>query len=182
MILFCLVMLPLTPHERPPPVRLRFCFVANSPRLGLRLRARNVCFRIMDGTWTQSWPRYVRRHAGQNTPLKEIGRTIGVHPGTVGRWFPREGERQQRPDGDQVVSFAREYKRPMVEALIAAGYLCLDDVPEVQVIELQSDFTVQALLDELREWIDSRAADFDDVGDNIIASIDDGLKKRGKRA
>lgn len=136
----------------------------------------------MDETWTQTWPRYVRRHAGQNTPLKTIGRDIGVHPGTVGRWFPRADERQQRPDGDQVVSFARKYGRPMVEALIAAGYLRLDDVPEVQVIELQSDFTVQALLEELREWIDSHAADVDDVGDNIIASIDDGLKKRGQRA
>lgn len=147
----------------------------------------------MSESWEKTWPQYVRRHSGAAL-VKEIGENAGVHPSTVGRWLPAVG-RPKRPDGDHVVKFARAYRRPPVEALIAAGYLQPNDISDNDVIELGaslSDVSADELLKEVRRRIpDDRAAastaDGDHLGERYLEDLGnpgggDRLKQRSKRA
>jgi hypothetical protein len=148
---------------------------------------------IMKDAWEKTWPEYVRRHS-RNAPLKDIGERITVHPGTIGRWLGTGDTSPTRPDGDQVVKFARAYGRPPVEALIAAGYLKTHDVADNEVIELGaalSDVSADELLAEVRRRIHDdvpRAPDGDvhHVSDYARSigrpDSDHPLKQRNKRA
>ena len=65
---------------------------------------------------------YVLRVAGTETQSRDIAALIGVDPSAISRW-----KRGESPRLSSVIAFARAYKRPVVEALIAAGYLDLSD-------------------------------------------------------
>lgn len=70
----------------------------------------------------ESFWEYVLRVAGADTQGRDIAALIGVDPSSVSRW--KKGE---SPKLSSVIAFARAYKRPVVEALIAASYLDLSD-------------------------------------------------------
>jgi transcriptional regulator with XRE-family HTH domain len=71
---------------------------------------------------TESFWDYVSRVAGADQQNRDIAAHVGVDPSAVSRW--KKGE---PPRLSSVIASARAYKRPAVEALIAAGYLDLSD-------------------------------------------------------
>lgn len=66
---------------------------------------------------TESWSEYVRR-VGRGVQRKDIAAAAGINQSGLSRWIAGD-----RPDAAKVVSFARAFQRPPVEALVAAGYL-----------------------------------------------------------
>lgn len=93
-----------------------------------------------------------------------------------------------------MIAFARGYKRPYDEALIAAGYLTTDDIGEGRPIEIgssSSDLTADELLAEISLRIQDRGPrtpshevdNVDRILDDLGSTGGDGrLKKRGKGA
>lgn len=88
--------------------------------------------------------------------LKTVARTedgvtiadaAGVTPPQVSRW--KTGK--NRPDADKLARFARKYQRPPVEALVAAGYLTVEEAAEVIEIHRGADaLTDEELLAEVQ--------------------------------
>ncbi|MBB1512023.1 helix-turn-helix transcriptional regulator [Tessaracoccus sp. MC1627] len=72
-------------------------------------------------TWTQ----FVRTVATE-TPHAEIGRRIGITGASVGRWFSLGS----LPDPQTAAKFARAFRRPVLEAFVAAGFLTADEAGE----------------------------------------------------
>lgn len=102
------------------------------------MSARNISAMAME------WWEYVQRHAGRDTQNKDIAAAVGCHPSQISRWA--QGE---QPRATSVVSFARAYNRPPVEALIAAGYLELDEVAgAVQIQTSPHDLSSEELAAE----------------------------------
>ena len=92
------------------------------------------------------WWSYFKRIAGTETG-RVIAEAAGVSEPQVSRW--KSGK--NRPDADALARFARHYKRPPVEAIVAAGYLRRDEVLEaVEVIRPLSELGDEELLDEIR--------------------------------
>ena len=65
-----------------------------------------------------TWWQYVVRIAGTDMQ-KQMSTDTGISQTAFSRW--KTG--QNKPEAPHVITFARAYRRPPVEALIAAGYL-----------------------------------------------------------
>jgi transcriptional regulator with XRE-family HTH domain len=92
----------------------------------------------------ETWPEYVRRVTRGHTQA-QIAKKSGVAESNIGRWI--RGEHGQ-PKPDNVLALAKAFGQPVVEALVAAGYLSADEV-NVERTPL-SAYTDIELLDELR--------------------------------
>lgn len=71
------------------------------------------------------WYAYVRRIAGADSDMK-IAARIGVTQSTVSRW------RDRSPNARHVIEFARQYGRPIPEALIEAYGLSAADLEQTE--------------------------------------------------
>lgn len=67
---------------------------------------------------TKSWSRYVRAVIGERRN-NEVAELVGVTETTIGNWVNAKGFK--RPGSEEVVKFARAFRQPLHEALIAAG-------------------------------------------------------------
>lgn len=67
------------------------------------------------------WPAYVR--ATTSDINSEIARRTGLNQGSVSRWF-----KGSTPDPASVAAFAKGYRQPVLEALMAAGIVAPEDV------------------------------------------------------
>ena len=76
-----------------------------------------------------------------------IARRLGVSESKVSYW--KRGERP--PTISEAITVAREYGRPPLEGLVAAGYLSPEEVPGQVVVEQKGlgAFTDAQLADEL---------------------------------
>lgn len=79
------------------------------------------------------WSRYVTTVAGSHEQTAIASRT-GVSQGTVSRWLSR----RYTPDkAAPVVAFARGYNRPVLEALVAAGMITIEDTTALPTENVQ---------------------------------------------
>lgn len=102
-----------------------------------------------------TWWTYFKRTAGTETG-RVIAEAAGVSEPQVSRW--KTGK--NRPDAESVVRFARYYKRPPVEALIAAGYIDAHETSApVQVVRHTADMDDDELLAEIKRRLEDRHAD-----------------------
>lgn len=93
-----------------------------------------------------SWWTYLKKVAGTEDG-QTIAEAAGVTPPQVSRW--KTGK--NRPDADKLATFARRYKRPPVEALVAAGYLSSAEATEAIEVHLGlAAITNEELLAEIR--------------------------------
>lgn len=67
---------------------------------------------------TKSWSRYVRAVIGARKN-NEVAEMVGVSETTIGNWVKAKGF--TRPGAGEVVKFARAFRQPLHEALLAAG-------------------------------------------------------------
>jgi transcriptional regulator with XRE-family HTH domain len=72
---------------------------------------------------SETWWKYVERITGC-AHQDRIAQHTEIEPSSVWQWKSRHN----RPKAEHVITFARAYHRPPVEALIAAGYLDPTDV------------------------------------------------------
>lgn len=92
------------------------------------------------------WWRYVMRVAGTDVQ-KDIAKTGKVDHATVNRWANGAA-----PSFGSVVSFARAYHRPVVEALVASGLLSESDVGNaIEVVEDPARWGDETLIAELAQ-------------------------------
>lgn len=95
----------------------------------------------------ETWAEYVRRVSAGLTQT-QIAEKSGVAQTNVGRWL--RGDPGQ-PKADSVVAFARAFKQPPVEALIAAGYLSIEEgAPGKGARTNLSQYSSDELIAELR--------------------------------
>ena len=87
-----------------------------------------------------TWWDYVERTAPGETQ-EQIARKTDVATPTVGRW------KQSTPKPDSVAAFARAYRRPVLKAFVAAGFLTADEAGAQVVIEHAEDPSDEELLD-----------------------------------
>lgn len=67
------------------------------------------------------WNAYVRRVTGADRQV-DVARKTGIDQTTISRWLnPARGH--ARISSQSVVAFARGYQRPVLEALVAAGFI-----------------------------------------------------------
>jgi len=78
--------------------------------------------------------------------IAQISDRSGVAQSNVGRWL--RGERGQ-PKPDSVIAFARAFDQPVVEALVAAGYVDRSDVAAGARTPLD-EYSTAEIIDELR--------------------------------
>lgn len=91
------------------------------------------------------WAYVLERSGGQQQ--SDIGEAFGVNQTTVSKW--KTGKVTPKPEN--VIQFARAFRRPPVEALIAAGYLTESEAADViEVRPSMADATDDALLNEVR--------------------------------
>lgn len=88
-----------------------------------------------------TWWEYVQQKA-QGATQAEIAEKTGIAQSSVARW------RTVSPKSDNAVAFAHAYKRPVLEALIAAGVITEQDA---QITEAPQDLTKVELEDLLSE-------------------------------
>lgn len=93
----------------------------------------------------EDWPTYVRR-IGAGMTQAQIAAKSGASVSNVGRWL--RGEHSQ-PGADAVIAFAKAFRRPINEALAAAGYVSEGEIDTPQRTAL-SDYSSAELFDELR--------------------------------
>ena len=89
-----------------------------------------------------NWAAYITRVGGT---AARIAATLNISPSTVGEsrgWLGGSS-----PSIEQVRAFAHAYDRPVLEALIAAGYL---EPADAQGVTLVGDISSDELLNELR--------------------------------
>lgn len=79
----------------------------------------------MDGAAqsAETWPEYLRRVAGAQSQAL-IAEYLGAGRLSVCNWL----QGKTRPKAETVIRVARAYGRSPVEALLAAGYLTVDEV------------------------------------------------------
>jgi len=94
----------------------------------------------------QTWPDYVRRVAAGLTQAQIAAQTGGVSTSNVGRWLRAE---PGQPEANNVIAFARAFRRDPVEALAAAGYLRPDESDPTARTPL-SQYSYRELIDELQ--------------------------------
>jgi hypothetical protein len=93
----------------------------------------------------ETWWEYVERHAGRDSPNKAIAVAAGVNASQISRW--REGD---TPSARPVINFARYYRRPPTEALIAAGYLNPDEAAGIAQLTMSvRDLAPDVLVSEI---------------------------------
>ena len=97
----------------------------------------------------ETWPEYVRRIAGTLTQAQIAVKIGGVSTSNIGRWLRGE---PGMPAAENVIAFAKGFKRPPIEALIAAGYFDPDEVIPQARTPL-SEFSNAELMDELRRRV-----------------------------
>jgi transcriptional regulator with XRE-family HTH domain len=98
----------------------------------------------------EAWSRYVRHVAG-NLTAKEVAARTSISESTVGNWL--RGEHFTRPDLWRVRDFALVFKRPVPEALIAAGFDESDFGGTIPPKPDPSALTADELLAELRRRV-----------------------------
>lgn len=81
-----------------------------------------------------SWWNYVTR-----TAKTDVQKTMAAKTGISETAFSRWKRGANRPEAPHVITFARAYGRPPVEALVAANILGVDDV--AAVIEVHSEIS-----------------------------------------
>lgn len=72
-----------------------------------------------DDQITKSWSDFVRATIG-DLAKKVVAERIGVSDSTVGNWV--NGDHFSQPNANLVIRFAREFGRPIPDALVASGY------------------------------------------------------------
>src|SRR5882762_2010399 len=98
----------------------------------------------------ETWWAYVIR-VTKNAPQKVIAEKAGVDGSSISRW--KEGV---TPKGEAVVAFARAYKRPPIEALIAARYIEPDEVGgAIEISISMGEVSDAALLEELASRLEA---------------------------
>ena len=80
---------------------------------------------------TRSWSRYVRSIIGTRKN-NEVAALVGVSETTVGNWINAKGF--TRPGSEEVVKFARAFRQPLHEALIAAGIGTKADYNHITIV------------------------------------------------
>ena len=100
----------------------------------------------MTETWlTETWPEYLRRIAGGATQA-QIAERIGIGRLSVCNWL----QGKTRPKAETVIIVARVYQRAPIEALLAAGYLQLDEAgAPIKIHASPRDLPAQELADEV---------------------------------
>ena len=73
----------------------------------------------------ETWPEYVRRISGPATQA-QIAERIGIGRLSVCNWL----HGKTRPKAETVITVARAFGRPPVEALLAAAYLRADEIDQ----------------------------------------------------
>lgn len=93
-----------------------------------------------------SWYDYVKAVV-PDVPKKEIAAASGVDSSTVSRWSSGLA-----PKPEDVAAFTRAYKRPVLEAFVAAGFLTEEEAGVQPVARLDlSKVEVRRLLREVQE-------------------------------
>ena len=91
---------------------------------------------------TETWPDYLRRITG-NATQAQIAERIGIGRLSVCNWL----HGKTRPKAETVITVARVYGRPPVEALLAAQYLEPTEVQ--QPIDGLSSMEILTTIDEV---------------------------------
>lgn len=96
---------------------------------------------------TETWWQYVERVSTGATQVA-IAQATGVDKATVWRWKAEKA----RPKPEAVIEVARAYRRPVTEALAAAGFISSDEagVTEVVIESSLSDLDDEDLIKEVR--------------------------------
>ncbi|AVI03672.1 immunity repressor [Gordonia phage Confidence] len=98
-----------------------------------------------------SWWSYFKRIAGTETG-RVIAEAAQVSEPQVSRW--KTGK--NRPDAEALITFARHFGRPPVEAIVAAGYLNADEVGAVvDITRPVGDLANNELLAEVHRRMES---------------------------
>ncbi len=98
-----------------------------------------------------SWWQYVVSVTGDATQ-KDIAAATGIDQSSISRW--QRGT--NKPRAEAVVALARAYGRSPVEGLVAAGYLCSDELGVVELTTLTGDLrnvSIDSLLAEVRRRV-----------------------------
>ena len=100
----------------------------------------------MTETWlVETWPQYLRRIAGGATQA-QIADRIGIGRLSVCNWL----QGKTRPKAETVIIVARVYQRAPIEALLAAGYLQLDEAgAPIKIQSSPRHLPAQELADEV---------------------------------
>lgn len=70
-----------------------------------------------------TWPEYVRAVVGQDRQI-DISEKTGIDTATISRWLkPRPDRSNTGVSSQTVLHFARGYRRPVLEALLVAGFV-----------------------------------------------------------
>lgn len=94
----------------------------------------------------ETWPEYLRRITGGQTQA-QIAEQVGIGRLSVCNWL----HGKTRPKAETAIAVARVYRRPPIEALVAAAYLDRDEVGlPVEVRISPSQLSAEQLADEVR--------------------------------
>ena len=121
-------------------------------------------------TRIETWPEYLRRIAAGHTQAQIAGR-IGIGRLSVYNWL----QGKTRPKAETVITVARVFGRPPVEALLVAAYLRdeeLDQAVEVRV----SPRDLPA--EEIAAEVHRRLAALEDALEKRAGARDKGRKSR----
>lgn len=91
-----------------------------------------------------TWWAYVQ-HVTSGAPQITIAKKTDINGSTISRW------RTSEPQPANVVTFAKAYGRPVLEAFVAAGFLSEEDAGAQLVITRHTDPSDDELLDLLRD-------------------------------
>ena len=97
------------------------------------------------------WWDYVFRIAGREVRQKDIADRLGLEQSAVSRWKRPNA----MPSAETVVKFARQYGRPPVEALIAAGYITEQEAGAPVGTFSAADLSTEDLFAEVRMRFDA---------------------------
>jgi hypothetical protein len=113
-----------------------------------------------------SWWRYVEQHKG-DADQAQIASWAGVNASTVSRW--KTGKQAAGPEA--AVAFARARRRPVLEALVAAGFLT---EKEAKVRPAGTPDLSQLTNDELLKLVRARMEERGEHGGDTAATKDPG--------
>lgn len=96
------------------------------------------------------WVNYVNSVVGTDTQAL-IGQKTGVSAATISRWSVFA------PKPENVAAFARAYRRPVLEAFIAAGFLSEEEAGQQPAAKASAaSLSNDELLEELKERLDQQ--------------------------
>jgi transcriptional regulator with XRE-family HTH domain len=125
----------------------------------------------------ESWPSYVRRIT-EGLDRKAIADAAEMNVSGVSRWLTGVS----RPSPEKAINFARSLNHSPVEALIAAGYLEETDTDGQITRSPLAELSDDALVDELRQRLRSRAPlSASDVLGPIPSFADDAKSRRATK-